>query len=109
VLKKFYTTGIHQASGDDSEISVTELSVGVYDKIKPSNYGILGGIGFTQNLANARAGLEVNYRHGLQNLDNGEMKFIDNQLITGTDDFSMNNISIIFQVIIPMKFITSKD
>jgi hypothetical protein len=41
------------------------------------------------------------------------MKFTDNQLVTGTydvpDDFSLNNLSISFQVIIPLKFITSKD
>jgi hypothetical protein len=112
-LKKVNTTGIDQASGSDSEINVTELSVGVEDRMKKANYGIIGGAGFTQNFGNARLGLEINYHYGLQNLDNGEMKFTDNQLVTGTydvpDDFSLNNLSISFQVIIPLKFITSKD
>lgn len=112
-LKKVNTTGIDQASGSDSEINVTELSVGVEDRMKKANYGIIGGAGFTQNFGNARLGLEINYHYGLQNLDNGEMKFTDNQLVTGTydvpDDFSLNNLSISLQVIIPLKFITSKD
>jgi hypothetical protein len=112
-LKKVNTTGIDQASGSDSEINVTELSVGVEDRMKKANYGIIGGAGFTQNFGNARLGLEINYIYGLQNLDNGEMKYTDNQLVTGTydvpDDFSLNYLNISLQVIIPLKFITSKD
>ena len=112
-LKKVNTTGIDQASGSDAEINLTELSVGVEDRMKKANYGIIGGLGFTQNFGNARLGLEINYHYGLHNLDNGEMKFTDNQLITGTydvpDDYSLDNISISLQVIIPLKFITSKD
>ncbi|MCK5702517.1 MAG: PorT family protein, partial [Cyclobacteriaceae bacterium] len=67
----------------------------------------------TYNVGNARIGLEVNYHYGLQNLDNGGVKYIDNQLVTGTydvpDDYSLNNLEISMQVIIPLKFITSKD
>ena len=64
-------------------------------------------------MGNARVGLEVNYHYGLQNLDNGSMKYVDNQLVTGAydvpDDYSMNNISLSIQIIIPLKFITSSD
>lgn len=112
-LKRVNTKGIDQASGSDSEINVTELSVGLEDRMKKANFGIIGGAGFTQNFGNARLGLEINYQYGLQNMDNGEMKFTDSQLLSGTydvpDDFSLNNLSISLQVIIPLKFITSKD
>ena len=112
-LKKANTTGIDQASGSDSEINVTELSVGINDRTKKANYGIIGGAGFTYNVGNARIGLEINYHYGLQNLDNGEMKYIDNQLISGSydvsDDYSLNSLEISMQVIIHLKFITSKD
>jgi len=112
-VKKVQSTGIDQASGSDSEINVTELSVGIEERIKKANYGIIGGAGFTYNVGNARVGLEVNYHYGLQNLDNGGLKFQDNQLITGTydvpDDFSLNNLELSMQIIIPLKFITSKD
>lgn len=112
-VKKVQSTGIDQASGSDSEINVTELSVGIEERIKKANYGIIGGAGFTYNVGNARIGLEVNYHYGLQNLDNGGLKFQDNQLITGTydvpDDFSLNNLDLSIQIIIPLKFITSKD
>ena len=112
-LKKVNTTGVDQASGSDSEINVTELSVGIKDRTKKANYGIIGGAGFTYNVGNARVGLEINYHYGLQNLDNGELKYTDSQLISGTydvpDDYSMNNLEISMQVIIPLKFITSKD
>lgn len=112
-IKKVNTTGIDQASGSDSEINVTELSVGIDDRIKKSNYGIIGGAGFTYNVGNARLGLEVNYHYGLQNLDNGSMKYVDSQLVTGAydvpDDYTLNNLEITMQVIIPLKFITSKD
>ena len=112
-IKNVKTTSIDQASGSDSEINVTELSVGIEDRIKNTNYGVMGGVGFTYNVGNARIGLEVNYHYGLQNLDNGGMKYIDNQLVTGTydvpDDYSLNNLEISMQVIIPLKFITSKD
>ncbi len=112
-LKKVKTTGVDQASGSDEEINVTELSVGTEDRTKKANYGIIGGAGFTQNVGNARFGLELNYHYGLQNLDNGGMKFADSQLVTGVydvpDDHMLNNISISIQVIIPLKFITSKD
>jgi hypothetical protein len=112
-LKHVKTTGIDEASGSDSEINVTDLSVGIEDRTKKSNYGIIGGLGFTQNFGNARLGLEVNYFYGLQNLDNGGAKFADSQLITGTydvsDDYNLNNLAISLQVIIPLKFITSKD
>ena len=88
-------------------------SVGIEDRIKKANYGIIGGIGFTYNVGNARIGLEVNYHYGLQNLDNGELKYVDNQLISGTydvpDDYSLDNLELSLQVIIPLKFITSKD
>jgi len=112
-LKKVDSRSIDQASGSDSEINETKLSAGINDRTKKANYGILGGAGFTYNLGNARVGLEVNYRYGLQNLDNGEMKYSDNQLVTGTydvpDDYSLNNLELSMQVIIPLKFITSKD
>lgn len=112
-IKTVETTGKDQASGSEGEIHVTELSVGIDDRTKKNNYGIIGGLGFTYNIGNARLGLEANYLYGLQNLDNGEMKFMDNQLISGTydapDDYSLNSISISMQVIIPLKFITSKD
>lgn len=112
-IKKVKTTGVDQASGSDQEIIVTNLSVGIDDRIKKWNYGIIGGAGFTYNVGNARLGLEINYHYGLQNLDNGGMKYYDNQLITGTfdvpDDFSLNNLELSMQVIIPLKFITSKD
>jgi len=112
-IKKVNITGIDQASGSDSEINVTELSVGIEDRTKKGNYGIIGGVGFTYNMGNARVGFEINYRYGLQNLDHGEMKYVDNQLVTGAydvpDDYSLNNLELSMQVIIPLKFITSKD
>ena len=112
-IKKVKTTGVDQASGSDTEIQVTDLSVGIKDRIKKANYGIIGGVGFTYNLGNARFGLEINYQYGLQNLDNGEFKYQDNQLVTGTydvpDDYSLYNLVLNMQVIIPLKFITSKD
>lgn len=112
-IKKVKNTSIDQASGSDSEINVTELSVGIDDRTKSGDYGVLGGIGFTYNIGNARIGLEVNYRYGLENLDNGGMKYIDNQLVTGSydvsDDYSLNILELNLMVIIPLKFITSKD
>jgi hypothetical protein len=112
-LKNVKITAVDQASGGDSEINVTELSVGTEERTKRMNYGLALGVGFTQNVGNARLGLEVNYHHGLENLDNGALKYSDNQLLTGTydvpDDYAMQNINVVLQIIIPLKFITSKD
>ena len=112
-IKKVKLTSVDQASGADTEIKVTDLSVSIDDRTQKNNYGIIGGAGFTYNLGNARLGLELNYHYGLQNLDNPSMKYADNQLITGTydvpDDYSLQNLEISFQVIMPMKFIGSKD
>ncbi|NJN28712.1 MAG: PorT family protein [Cyclobacteriaceae bacterium] len=112
-LKKVTTTSIDQASGSDTEINETKLSVGIKDRTKKANYGLIGGAGFTYNIGNARLGLEVNYRYGLQNPDNGGMKYIDNQLVSGVydipDDYQLNHLELSLQVIIPLKFITSQD
>ena len=112
-LKKVNTTGQDRASGADNEINITELSVGIDERVRKNNYGFLGGIGFTWNLGNARFGLEANYLYGLQNLDNTALKFHDNQLLTGVydvpDDYRLNTVEILLQAIIPLKFITSKE
>jgi len=112
-IKKVKTTSLDRASGADEEKNITELSVGINDRIRKNNYGVLGGIGFTWNLGNARFGLEANYLYGLQNLDNTTNKYFDNQLLTGVydvpDDYKLNTIEVVLQAIIPLKFITSKE
>jgi hypothetical protein len=112
-IKKVKTANLDRASGADEEKNVTELSVGIDDRIRKNNYGVQGGVGFTWNLGNARFGLEANYQYGLQNLDKSANKYYDNQLLTGVydvpDDYSLNTIEILLQAIIPLKFITSKE
>ena len=112
-IKKVDITSVDQASGASTEIVVSELAEGIESRTQQHNYGILGGGGFTYNLGNARIGLEINYQHGLQNLDNGQMKYTDNQLVSGIydvpDDYSLNSVDISLQIIMPLKFITSRD
>jgi len=80
--------------------------------IKP-NWGILAGLGVTQNIGNARFGLEINYRIGMNNITDVKNRYADSQFLTGTftaqDDIKLNNLAFSLICVIPLKFITSKD
>ncbi len=106
-------SNIDQASGAESEVNITGLSAGLNDHFIQSNLGIIGGAGLTYNLGNARFGLEVNYRYGLNNIVNVQNRFDDSQQVTGAfdvqDDLSLRNLEISLVCFIPLKFITSKD
>ncbi len=80
---------------------------------EPSNWGLFGGIGATYNVGNARVGLEVNYKMGMKNITNSQSRFEDTQFVSGTfdaqDDLKLHQLDISFVIVMPLKFITSKD
>jgi hypothetical protein len=102
-----------RASGSEIEIEAAQLSTGITDRLIRTNWGLLGGAGFTYNIGNARFGVEVNYRHGMNNIVNANDRYVDNQQISGLydvqDDIQLRNIEFNLLCIIPLKFITSKD
>lgn len=106
-------SNIDQASGSESEVNISELSTGLNDHFIKSNLGIIGGGGVTYNFGNARFGLEVNYRYGLNNIVDVKNRFNDSQQVTGVydvqDDLSLRNLAVSLVCLIPLKFITSKD
>lgn len=80
---------------------------------EPSVWGIFVGAGCTYNVGNARLGLQVNYKMGMKNIAAAETRFEDSQFVSGTfdahDNLKLNQLELSFVVIMPLKFITSKD
>ena len=70
-----------------------------------------GGVAFI--LGNARLGLEVNYRHGMNVITNRANRFSDDIFIAGTydavDDIKLRSVEALISFHMPLKFLTSKD
>lgn len=78
-----------------------------------SQWGVVAGAGCTYNVGNARVGLQLNYKIGMKNIANAGTRFEDSQFVSGTfdahDDLTLDNIALSMIVIMPLKFITSKE
>ncbi|MGF1638846.1 MAG: outer membrane beta-barrel protein [Cyclobacteriaceae bacterium] len=101
------------ASGAESRIEVNTYSTGIEPYLINTNLGIMGGVGMTYNVGNARIGLEVNYKMGMNNINKPANRFMESPQVSGmydvTDDFSIRHLELAFSCLIPLKFITSKD
>jgi len=101
------------ASGGNSIFENNEYAGEITDFYLKSNWGIQFGVGVTQNLGNARFGLEVNYKSGMKNITNSAWRYRDNQFLSGVfdaqDDIKLKAIEVSLSVVMPLKFITSKD
>lgn len=114
-IKTADITSVDQASGgvQNQQVEVSSVSNDAKDDYLSNNYGLLAGGGFTYNVGNARVGLEVNYRLGMNTITNTNNRYNDDYLLTGLydvmDDVKMDNLEISVNLYIPLKFITSKD
>ena len=101
------------ATGGNTIFDKNEYAGQIKDYYVKSNWGLVFGAGVTQNLGNARFGLEVNYRKGMKNISNSSSRYLDNQFLSGVfdaqDDIKLDVIEISLSVVMPLKFITSKD
>ncbi len=101
------------ATGGNTISDKNEYAGQIDDFYVKNNWGLLFGIGVTQNLGNARFGLVANYRLGMKNISNSSSRYLDNQFLSGVfdaqDDIKLDAIEISLQVVMPLKFITSKD
>ncbi len=101
------------ATGGNTIYEKNEYAGEITNFYQKSNWGLQLGIGVTQNLGNARFGLEVNYKSGMKNISNSNSRFRDNQFLSGVfdaqDDIKLKAVEISLSVVMPLKFITSKD
>lgn len=111
--KKVTETITDNATGGNSIYDENKYAGQIEDFYLKSNWGFLAGVGVTQNVGNARFGLEVNYKMGMKNVTNSASRYRDNQFVSGVfdvqDDIQLNHLEISVSVVMPLKFITSKD
>ena len=111
--KKVEESITDNATGGNSIFENNDYAGDVTDFYINSNWGIQFGVGVTQNLGNARFGLDVSYKSGMKNITNSAWRYRDNQFLSGTfdaqDDIKLKAIAISLSVVMPLKFITSKD
>ena len=101
------------ATGGGTTFDQNDYSGNVTDSYISPNWGIIAGLGLTHNLGNARLGLQVNYRVGMNNISDAKSRFSDTHFLSGImdaqDDLKLNNLEVSMMVVIPLKFLTSKD
>ncbi len=101
------------ATGGNTINDKNEYAGQINDFYQKSNWGLIFGCGVSQNFGNARFGIEANYRLGMKNISNSSSRYIDNQFLSGVfdaqDDIKLDAIEISLNVVMPLKFITSKD
>jgi len=112
-LKEVQISGFDRSGAGDQPFTNTSVSRDAKDLLIPSNFFLLAGGGVAFVLGNARLGLEINYRHGMNVITNRSNRYSDDIFISGTydalDDIRLRNVEAMLSFQMPLKFITSKD
>lgn len=106
--KEVSISGEDRASGGPFENE--EFIIGADDLFIKSSIGVVGGVGLYYDFWNLRLVFDVSYRMGLNNLTNAENRFSENQLSgigDAMDDIMMDNVTINFGCLFPLRFISS--
>lgn len=97
-----------QASGANNPIQNDSPIIGAENLfIKSQFIWYLGG-GVSYDVGNIRLGAELNYKQGLNNITNKQNRYTDQRMIgmlDALDDMTLQNISIEFYCVFPMKFL----
>ncbi len=106
-------SGTNVFSGATSELQSINQTIDMEPLLLSANWGLVGGIGLSHKISNARISLEANYKQSMVNITNTKERFGQNELVTDTydvlDDIKLRNIELSFRFIMPLKFITSKN
>ena len=74
-----------------------------------SQYGLVGGVGFSVDLNYFRLSLECNYRYGLNNITNRKNRHEQQRMINGTydvpDDIKLQNLEFSLHCATPLDFL----
>ena len=109
-IKEIEISGEDLASGSAGPFDNQNIIIGATDLfIKPSMSYILGG-GIAYDFWNVRLSLDASYRMGITNITNAKNRYSENQLSglgDAMDDITLDNISINFGCLFPLRFISS--
>ncbi|MEQ8927368.1 MAG: porin family protein [Fulvivirga sp.] len=109
-LKEVEISGEDLASGSAGPFENQTVIIGADNLfIKPS-WGYLVGGGVAYDFWNVRLVLDASYRIGLTNITNAQNRYSENQLSglgDAMDDIQLDNISINFGLLFPLRFISS--
>ena len=108
--KSLDITGVDAAAGGTNEFTTGTISSGASDLFDKSYWGLLGGAGVHYQLGNVRFNFDVSYRHGMSDVTRPSSRYgSDNYSGVGEaqDDLRLNNISITFGCMFPLKFLSS--
>ena len=103
-------TGIDVASGGTNEFTTGTISGGATQLFNNNYWGLLVGAGVHYHLGNIRLNLDVSYRHGMSDVTRPSARYGSDSFVgvgEAQDDLSMNNISVSFGCMFPLKFLSS--
>jgi hypothetical protein len=102
------TTSLDNASGAVNPLENTTPNIGARDLFIRSNWGWLGGAGFSYDIGNVRVSLEGIYKMGQNNITNEKNRYTVDQLTSVgdvMDSMKLRNIECYVTVLFPMKFL----
>lgn len=103
-------SGIDYASGGENEFTEPDIIVGAEDLFAKYNWGLMAGAGVNYHVGNIRLNLDLVYRKGMSLINSTENRY-GNDRLSGAgdvmDDLKMNNFSISFGCLFPLRFLTS--
>lgn len=97
-----------RASGASNPIQNDSPIIGAENLFIKSQFMWYLGGGVSYDAGNVRLGAELNYKQGLNNITNKQNRYADQRMIgmlDALDDMTLQNISIEFYFVFPMKFL----
>jgi opacity protein-like surface antigen len=97
-----------RASGASNPIQNDSPIIGAENLFIKSQFMWYLGGGVSYDAGNVRLGVELNYKQGLNNITNKQNRYADQRMIgmlDALDDMTLQNISIEFYCVFPMKFL----
>lgn len=97
-----------RASGASNPIQNDSPIIGAKNLFIKSQFMWYLGGGISYDVGNVRLGAELNYKQGLNNITNKQNRYTDQRMIgmlDALDDMTLQNISIEFYCVFPMKFL----
>ncbi|WP_018342435.1 outer membrane beta-barrel protein [Cytophaga aurantiaca] len=108
--KQLDIEGVDHSGGTSRNFSQPSSIIGADNLFIKSSIGAALGLGTTYKVGNIRLILDATYRLGLNNISNVQNRYSANPLSGAgdvSDDIKLNNITISFGCLFPMKFVTS--
>lgn len=108
--KQLDIEGVDHSGGTSRNFSEPSTIIGADDLFIKSSIGAAMGLGTSYKVGNVRLILDATYRIGLNNISNVQNRYSANSLSGAgdvSDDIKLNNITISFGCLFPMKFLIS--